>query len=159
MFSLQLTVQLDYTAEAMFLQMYSFFVVMYDVLSLIFLMITAGLEAFYRVFIPPRMKFVAGEIVLVCHYVWVSIHIDREDFYFVDRFHGSALHGDRCSAAHTNFADESACLTADDIRNEGKFLPLFTDHRCWKCCPSARRHSSHRLFRGNICNFNINILF
>jgi hypothetical protein len=23
-----------------------------------------------------------------------------------------------------NFADESACLTADNIRNEGKFLPL-----------------------------------
>jgi hypothetical protein len=30
-----------------------------------------------------------------------------------------------------NFADESACPTADNIRNEGKFLPLFTDYmRC-----------------------------
>jgi hypothetical protein len=45
----------------------------------------------------------------------------REDFYFVDRFHGSALHGDRCTAgceAHTNFRDESGCLTADNVRNE-----------------------------------------
>jgi hypothetical protein len=45
----------------------------------------------------------------------------REDFYFVDRFHGSALHSDRCAAgceAHMNFADESACLTADNVRNE-----------------------------------------
>jgi hypothetical protein len=34
---------------------------------------------------------------------------------------------------------------ADNIWNEGKFLPLFTDHRrCWKCCPSIRKHSSHR---------------
>jgi hypothetical protein len=45
----------------------------------------------------------------------------REDFYFVDWFHGYALHGDKCAAcheAHTNFADESACLTTDSIRNE-----------------------------------------
>jgi hypothetical protein len=44
-----------------------------------------------------------------------------EDFHFVDRFHGSALHDDRCTAGcgtHTNFADESACLTADNVRNE-----------------------------------------
>jgi hypothetical protein len=44
-----------------------------------------------------------------------------EDFYFVDRFHGSTFHGDRCTAgckAHTNFANESACLTADNIRKE-----------------------------------------
>jgi hypothetical protein len=34
---------------------------------------------------------------------------------------------------------------ADNIWNEVKFLPLFTSHRrCWKCCPSTRRHSSHR---------------
>jgi hypothetical protein len=34
---------------------------------------------------------------------------------------------------------------AGNIWNEGKFSPLFTDHRrCWKCCPSTRRHSSHR---------------
>jgi hypothetical protein len=33
---------------------------------------------------------------------------------------------------------------ADNIWNEGKFLPLFTDHRrCSKCCPSTCRHSSH----------------
>jgi hypothetical protein len=45
----------------------------------------------------------------------------RENFCFVDRLHGSAPHGDRCTAgceAHTNFADESACLTADNVRNE-----------------------------------------
>jgi hypothetical protein len=30
---------------------------------------------------------------------------------------------------------------ADNIWNEGKFLPLFTDHRrCWKCCPSTRKY-------------------
>jgi hypothetical protein len=49
----------------------------------------------------------------------------REDFYFVDRFHGSELHGGRRAAycqANTNFFDESDCLKADDFRNEGKFL-------------------------------------
>jgi hypothetical protein len=63
----------------------------------------------------------------------------REDFYFADRFHGSALHGDRCTAgceAHTTFAGESACLTADNVRNEAvtihrsqellNILPLYT---------------------------------
>jgi hypothetical protein len=45
----------------------------------------------------------------------------REDFYFVDWFHCSALHSDWCTTGcevHTNFVDESACLTADKIRNE-----------------------------------------
>jgi hypothetical protein len=45
----------------------------------------------------------------------------KKDFYFVDQFHSSALHGDRCAAgceAHTNFSDESACLTADNVRNQ-----------------------------------------
>jgi hypothetical protein len=45
----------------------------------------------------------------------------REDFYFVDRFHGSALHGDRgaaCREAPMNFADESARMMADNVRNE-----------------------------------------
>jgi hypothetical protein len=45
----------------------------------------------------------------------------RKDFYFVDRLHGSALHSDQCTAGcvvHTNFADESAFLTADNIWNE-----------------------------------------
>jgi hypothetical protein len=45
----------------------------------------------------------------------------REDFYFLGRFHGSSLHGNRCTAdceAHKNFADESACLTADNFPNE-----------------------------------------
>jgi hypothetical protein len=38
---------------------------------------------------------------------------------------------------------------ADNIRNEGKFLHLFTNHSmCWKFCPSTRRHSSH-LRRGS----------
>jgi hypothetical protein len=44
-----------------------------------------------------------------------------EGFYFVDWFHGSALHGDRCAVcheAHTNFADESAFLTDNNVRNE-----------------------------------------
>jgi hypothetical protein len=45
----------------------------------------------------------------------------REDFYFVDRFHASAHHGDRCITgceAHTNLADESACQMADNVRND-----------------------------------------
>jgi hypothetical protein len=53
--------------------------------------------------------------------IFMKLGMYREDFYFVDRFHGSALHGYRCIAgceAHTNFADESACLTADNILNE-----------------------------------------
>jgi hypothetical protein len=43
----------------------------------------------------------------------------REDFYFVDRFHGSALHGDRCIAdceEHTSFVDQSPSLY---IKNNG----------------------------------------
>jgi hypothetical protein len=27
---------------------------------------------------------------------------------------------------HTNFADESLCLMTDNVKNEGKFLPLCT---------------------------------
>jgi hypothetical protein len=44
----------------------------------------------------------------------------RDDFYFVDRFHDSALHGDQCTAIYkvnTNFADESACLKEVNIWN------------------------------------------
>jgi hypothetical protein len=39
----------------------------------------------------------------------------------VYQVYGSAHHGGRftaCPEAHTNFADESACLTADNIQNE-----------------------------------------
>jgi hypothetical protein len=39
----------------------------------------------------------------------------------VDQVHGSALHSGQCATcceAHTNFADESACLTADYVPNE-----------------------------------------
>jgi hypothetical protein len=45
----------------------------------------------------------------------------RENFYFVDQFHSSALHGDRCTTsckAQTNFASESACLMANNGQNE-----------------------------------------
>jgi hypothetical protein len=45
----------------------------------------------------------------------------RDDFYFVDQFHGSVLHSDRCTAGrevYKKFADESACLTADNVQNE-----------------------------------------
>jgi hypothetical protein len=39
----------------------------------------------------------------------------------VDQVHGSVLHGGQCAAhceAYTNFADESACLMSDNVRNE-----------------------------------------
>jgi hypothetical protein len=42
--------------------------------------------------------------------------IKQGGFLVTRRAHGSALHGERCAAcceAHANFADESACLTAD----------------------------------------------
>jgi hypothetical protein len=51
--------------------------------------------------------------------VWSNLY--KEVIYFVDRFHGSALHGDRCTAgceAHMNFADEPACPAADNDRNK-----------------------------------------
>jgi hypothetical protein len=54
----------------------------------------------------------------------------REDLYFVDLFHGSAHHGDQsaaCHEAHLNFVDESACLTANNVRNE-----VVTIHRSQK---------------------------
>jgi hypothetical protein len=59
-------------------------------------------------------------VILELKHVCLSV-LYREDFYFVDRFHGSALHGDggaACQEAHTNFADESACLTTDNVRND-----------------------------------------
>jgi hypothetical protein len=46
-----------------------------------------------------------------------------EYFYCVDRVHGSALDGDRCAACrevHASFSDESVCLMADNVWNEGK---------------------------------------
>jgi hypothetical protein len=45
----------------------------------------------------------------------------REYFYCVDWVHGCALHSGpyaTCCEAHTNFADESACLKADSDQNE-----------------------------------------
>jgi hypothetical protein len=56
----------------------------------------------------------------------------EEDFYFVDVFHGSVLNGNRCATCcdeHKNFVDESACLMADNVQNEEKFLSFFTDPR------------------------------
>jgi hypothetical protein len=43
-----------------------------------------------------------------------------EDFYFADRFHGSELHSNLCTAgceAHANFSVESACLAGDNVQN------------------------------------------
>jgi hypothetical protein len=53
-----------------------------------------------------------------------DLHYYTQSFFFnfVDRFHGSVLHGDRCTAgceAHRNFADESAWLLAHNVWNEG----------------------------------------
>jgi hypothetical protein len=51
----------------------------------------------------------------------------REDFYFVDQFHSSALHSGRCTACceeHINFANKSAWLMASNVRNEGKFSQI-----------------------------------
>jgi hypothetical protein len=48
------------------------------------------------------------------------------------KYYNSAPHGDRCTAgceACTNFLDQSACLMADNVPNEVKFLHLFTGHR------------------------------
>jgi hypothetical protein len=50
-----------------------------------------------------------------------SLTLYKEDFYFVDLFHGSAHYGDQCIArceVHTNFTNESAFLTASNIQNE-----------------------------------------
>jgi hypothetical protein len=44
----------------------------------------------------------------------------REDFCFVDWFHGSVLHGAQCvidCKAHMN-VDKSACPMADNVLNE-----------------------------------------
>jgi hypothetical protein len=57
--------------------------------------------------------------VIVVHVIY------REDFYFVDRFQGSA---------HENVADESACLTAGNFRNEGKFF-IHRPHEVLKMVP------------------------
>jgi hypothetical protein len=47
--------------------------------------------------------------------------IHRGDFYFIDRFHGCALHGDWCTTGcevRMNFAGESTCLMVDNVWNE-----------------------------------------
>jgi hypothetical protein len=47
--------------------------------------------------------------------------LQRGDFYVVHRFHASALHGSWCATyckAHLNFANESAWLLANNVRNE-----------------------------------------
>jgi hypothetical protein len=50
------------------------------------------------------------------------IYVDTQrEFLLVDWFHSSGPHSDRgaaCCEAHTNFANESACLAADGLRNE-----------------------------------------
>jgi hypothetical protein len=46
-----------------------------------------------------------------------------EVFYFIDWFLSTGLHSDRCASCckvHMNFANESACLMAKSIWNEGK---------------------------------------
>jgi hypothetical protein len=53
---------------------------------------------------------------------FISFKLYREDFYFVDYFSSSALHGDRRAAgceSHTNSANQSACLVANNIWIEG----------------------------------------
>jgi hypothetical protein len=48
--------------------------------------------------------------------------------------YGTVLHGDRCTAhckVHRNFADESVCLMADNVWNEGKILTLWTAWQCY----------------------------
>jgi hypothetical protein len=54
----------------------------------------------------------------------------REDFYFVEGSYCSAVHGDWCTVGcktRMNFANESACLMADNIRSEvhGGLLLVF----------------------------------
>jgi hypothetical protein len=68
-----------------------------------------------------------------------SIGKYKENVYFVDRFHGFALHGDRYTAGceeHTNFADESACLAAYNILNEVD--TIHTLQKVLKSFPSTR---------------------
>jgi hypothetical protein len=55
----------------------------------------------------------------------------KENYYFVEQFHSSVLHSNQCSTgceAHTNFADELACLTADTFGM--KWLQLTDLKRC-----------------------------
>jgi hypothetical protein len=49
-------------------------------------------------------------------YVDDILLIYRKDFYFVHRFQGDR--GAACREAHINFADESAYLTTDNVRND-----------------------------------------
>jgi hypothetical protein len=66
----------DWTVGTMLLQVYSLLVMVYDIFNLIYMVMRAGIEAFYHVFIPPRQKSVRREIVLVCYYIRSSsVHI------------------------------------------------------------------------------------
>jgi hypothetical protein len=60
--------------------------------------------------------------------------IDKYRMFLVNLTHRSVIHEDQgtaCCGAHANISD--------NIWNDGKFSPLFTDHkRCWKRCTSTR---------------------
>jgi hypothetical protein len=94
----------------------------------------------------------------------------REDFYFVDRFHGSALHDDWSIAdceAYTNLADESICLAGNYVRKEVliihrsqvvlEILYLFT--QTFLATAGDVLTCTSKLFCGNICHFFTNIFF
>jgi hypothetical protein len=84
--------------------------------------------------------------------------------------HGSALHGDRCTAAceaHTNLADELICLLADNVWNEVVTihrsrvvlqmpLPLHVDIP--RTQGEVLIYHLELLYR-NTCNFPTNIFF
>jgi hypothetical protein len=75
----------------------------------------------------------------------IKQQIYREDFNEVHVFMALRFIATRASPAAKCTRILSMTQHANNIRNEGKFLPLFTDHRrCWNCCPSTRIHSSHR---------------
>jgi hypothetical protein len=84
----------------------------------------------------------------------------REVLTFADR-------GAACREAHTNFADESLCLSADNIRHE--VVTLHRSQKVFKMLSFYRQTFLApaegvliyplKLFCRNICNFPMNIFF
>jgi hypothetical protein len=51
----------------------------------------------------------------------------REDFYFVDRFHDSALHGDRCTTGDLNATADWQIIPTVDATSGGIKTNMITN--------------------------------
>jgi hypothetical protein len=121
-------------------------------------------------------KFVTVDIQTIFHIEGIDVfmtspcHILKGGSYLYLPIRGFELHGDWCTVScevHTNFADESIRLLADDVRNE-----VVTIHRSQEVLKMLSSYMQtflapveevllylFKLFCRNICNLSMNIFF